>query len=356
MDARKEGQRLTPESPQIVMLRLDDLEADPQQGRKRYDTAALEGLAKSIRECGVLEPILVAPKDGAGKHRIIAGERRWRAARLAELEAVPCIVREGGRPALDQLVENFQREDLDAVAKAEQIKQTMAQTGLDARGVAARAGLSLIMVQRYLRLVDAPEILRKAVSSGLRVKVGADEQTRVLDWTHGLEALRLYTAVFEPVDPTEKKMRALMRLEALLRRALKEDWNRARWLACAESFATEKQRGRRSDATAATDAEPTAVGEPGPIKEPAARDAAPIYVASTAEAVMAEVREPDDGALFTRRDRTLIVYLDRVAESADAVRRAELLRELDAVLAAVRRLPSGTVPARPRLTAEMVGR
>src|SRR5512144_159639 len=105
MSETSHPQAVMAENPQIIMLRLEDLEPDAEQGRKRFDSAALEGLAKSIRECGVLEPVLVAPREAGSKHRIIAGERRWRAARLANLDVVPCIVREGPRPALDQLVE-----------------------------------------------------------------------------------------------------------------------------------------------------------------------------------------------------------------------------------------------------------
>src|SRR5512141_1722719 len=76
-------------TPQVVLLKLDEIEADPEQGRRRFDAATLEGLARSIRECGVLEPILVRLANGESKHRIIAGERRWRAAPLAGLESIP---------------------------------------------------------------------------------------------------------------------------------------------------------------------------------------------------------------------------------------------------------------------------
>lgn len=360
------------ESPQITMLRLDDLEPDPEQGRKRFDSSALDGLAKSIRECGVLEPLLVAPRVAGAKHRIIAGERRWRAARLASLDDVPCIVRESPRPALDQLVENFQREDLDAIAKAEQIRRTMAQTGLDAKGIAARAGLSLSSVQKYLRLADGPEVLRKAVSCGLRVKVGTEEQVRTLDWTHGLEALRIYNTAFEPFDPTEKKVRAHMRLEALLRRALREDWNRTRWLACATALSRERPRDRRVDAQPEPSVESaridqcrqdeTTVAAAQPAnRAPAEAESTPDVldvlgaalprasadvVRRAAVQIDAAAARLDAGALFTRREQTLVVYLDRLAASSDGVRRAELLRELDSVMAAVRRLPAGAVTSR----------
>ena len=356
-------------APQVVVIALDDLEADPDQGRKRVDAAALDGLAKSIRECGVLEPILVQPRGEGSKHRIIAGERRWHAARIAGLQSVPCIVRDGTRPTLEQLVENFQREDLDAVAKADQLRRTMAQTGMDAKQLSARAGLGHATVLQYLKLAEAPDILRKAVSTGLRVEVDDENVTRVLDWTHGLEALRIYRAVLEPMDPGEKKRKAQLRLEALLRRALVEDWNRKRWLACAATMIKERQRARGASADVVAETPPTGPSatmstpppdaprpaeQPtnGPAVEPrtSRRDDLLANIESdlqgntsaqledAANRLEDAIAALDDRALYSRRERQLVVYLDRLTSDADATRRSELIREVDAVLAAVRRI------------------
>ena len=363
-------------APQMVLIALDDLEADPEQGRKRVDAAALDGLAKSIRECGVLEPILVQPRSEGSKHRIIAGERRWRAARMAGLQSVPCIVRGGARPALEQLVENFQREDLDAVAKADQLRRTMVQTGMDAREVANRAGLGYATVLQYLRLAEGPDVLRKAVSTGLRVEVDDENVTRVLDWTHGLEALRIYRAVLEPTDPGEKKRKAQLRLEALLRRALAEDWNRKRWLACAATMIKERRRARGASTeatteTASTDAPapktnpppdpPRAVQVPAndPPPEPGTPHPGDLLAtidsalqgntSAQLEAAATRVEDAiaalDHRALYCRRERQLVVYLDRLTSEAEATRRSELIREVDAVLAAVRRIRPGRAHA-----------
>lgn len=358
---------LCPALQALINIALDDLEPDPAQGRKRFDCAALEGLAKSIRECGVLEPILVSPREDGGKHRIIAGERRWRAARIAGLASIPCIVRAGPRPALDQLVENFQREDLDAIAKAEQLRRTMAQTGFDAREVAGRAGLSYPTVLKYLRLADGPQVLRTAVCSGLKVKTDDGEETRQLDWTHALEALRIYSTVFEPADPTEKKQRANMRLESLVRRALSEGWTRARWLACASTLGKE-----RRGAAAARPA-PEASGREGPFEPQSLpqeqatasealptvptcadplvaldvllREGSPELLREAAHRVHAALGNLDPEALFLRNDHSFLVFLDRLrADAWDAIRRADLIREVDGVLSAVRRVPP-SVPA-----------
>lgn len=365
-----------PSPPQVVAnIALDDIEADPAQGRKRFDAAALEGLAKSIRECGVLEPILVAPRADSGKHRIIAGERRWRAARIAGLTTIPCIVRGGPRPALDQLVENFQREDLDAIAKADQIRRTMAQTGFDAREVAARAGLSYPTVLKYLRLADGPQVLRTAVGAGLKVKTDDGEETRQLDWTHALEALRIYSAVFEPADPTTKKQRANMRLEALVRRALAEGWTRARWLASASTFGKERRgtaaapppadTGVRERAAPSENAaveslslpaeqatasetvpEPPALPDPLHALERLLRDGGPELLREASRRVHAALGSLDRDALFARDDHSFVVFLDRLgARGCHALRRAELIREVDAVLSAARRVPESAAAA-----------
>src|SRR4051794_19972536 len=99
----------------VTTLPLETVFPNPNQPRKYFDTIALEELAASIRERGVMEPIIVRPKDG--RYEIVAGERRYRASKLAGLAEIPAVVRElsDDEAMADSLLENFQREDLTAI-------------------------------------------------------------------------------------------------------------------------------------------------------------------------------------------------------------------------------------------------
>lgn len=136
-------------------IRLDLIFANPDQPRRYFDTAALEELATSIRERGVLEPIVVRPKDG--RYEIVAGERRYRASRLAGLDEIPAVVRElsDEEAMTDALLENFQREDLTLIEKARAVQRLL---GVMSSEQAARSlGCSTSTLRRYLDLLDLPE-------------------------------------------------------------------------------------------------------------------------------------------------------------------------------------------------------
>lgn len=154
---------LMPEIPQedarerVMMLRMGDIDPNPEQPRRKFDAQALAELAASIRQVGVLQPILVTEIDG--RYRIIAGERRWRASRLAELEEIPAIVR-----PLDEitrmeaaLIENIQREDLNPLEEALAVRALMEKCGLTQEKAAERLGRSRPAVANLLRLLTLPE-------------------------------------------------------------------------------------------------------------------------------------------------------------------------------------------------------
>ena len=154
---------LMPEIPQedarerVMMLRMGDIDPNPEQPRRKFDAQALAELAASIRQVGVLQPILVTEIEG--RYRIIAGERRWRAARLAELEEIPAIVR-----PLDEiermeaaLIENIQREDLNPLEEALAVRALMDKCGLTQEKAAERLGRSRPAVANLLRLLTLPE-------------------------------------------------------------------------------------------------------------------------------------------------------------------------------------------------------
>ncbi len=150
----------------ILSLPVEAVERNPDQPRKRFDEAKLEELAASIREHGVVEPILVR-KEG-GRYRIVAGERRWRAAQRAGLREVPALVREASdREAFElALVENIQRADLNAIEEAEAYDVLATDHGLTQEEIATRVGKERSTVANALRLLKLPEEVRDAVRTG----------------------------------------------------------------------------------------------------------------------------------------------------------------------------------------------
>ena len=137
----------------VVQLPIGDIDPNRNQPRKKFDDDALLALAESIRHSGVISPILVA-RDGA-RYTIIAGERRWRAARLANLDTIPAIVREWDDVKRQEaaLIENIQREDLNAIEEAQGIHTLMTECALTQEAVAERLGRSRSAVANLLRLL-----------------------------------------------------------------------------------------------------------------------------------------------------------------------------------------------------------
>jgi ParB family chromosome partitioning protein len=137
------------------------------QPRHRFDDDALRALAESIREKGVLQPLLVR-RDGANSYEIIAGERRWRAAQLAQLHEVPVIIKElDDRAALEiALVENIQRADLTVLEEAEGYRRLMAEFGHTQEALAAAVGKSRSHVANMMRLLALPEGVKQLLDSG----------------------------------------------------------------------------------------------------------------------------------------------------------------------------------------------
>ncbi len=150
----------------LLSLPVEAVERNPEQPRKRFEEKRLEELAASIREHGIVEPILVR-REGA-KYRILAGERRWRAAQRAGLKEVPAIVREASeREAFElALVENLQREDLNAIEEAEAYEVLMEDHGLTQEAIAQRVGKERSTVANALRLLKLPGEVRDLVKEG----------------------------------------------------------------------------------------------------------------------------------------------------------------------------------------------
>ena len=139
-------------------LPVDLITPNPHQPRRAFDETALESLATSITENGVLQPVLVRPLAG-GTYELVAGERRWRAARLAGLERLPALVRDrDDATSLElALVENMAREDLNPVEEARACAALVEELGLTREEVGRRVGRSRVAVSNLLRLLDLPD-------------------------------------------------------------------------------------------------------------------------------------------------------------------------------------------------------
>lgn len=152
---------------QIIEISVDELQANPLQPRGVITPESLAELVESIKEHGVLEPLVVA-KTPAG-YQIIAGERRWRAAKLAGLATVPSIIKETSpRGMLEMaLVENVQREDLNPLERAQAFVRLMEEFGLTNKEIAQRISKSPAFVSNSLRLLSLPDALKDGLLSGL---------------------------------------------------------------------------------------------------------------------------------------------------------------------------------------------
>ncbi len=151
----------------VLRLKIRDIEPNPEQPRKVFDKDKLQALADSISEHGLIQPVLVKKIDN-GMHIIIAGERRWRAAKLAGLKEIPCIIGEyTDREVMElALIENLQREDLNPIEESEGYQRLMDTFNLTQDEVAKRVGKSRSAVANSLRLNNLSKEIKKMVSDG----------------------------------------------------------------------------------------------------------------------------------------------------------------------------------------------
>ncbi|MBP3691617.1 MAG: ParB/RepB/Spo0J family partition protein [Clostridia bacterium] len=151
----------------VTELKLTDIEPNMDQPRKSFDEQALSELSESIAEHGLLQPILVTPKAN-GVYQIVAGERRWRASRLAGLDKVPVIIKTLEQRQRDEiaLIENLQRQDLNALEEAAGFKSLMDNYGLTQEQVSQRLGKSRSAIANALRLLGLTDAEKEALSDG----------------------------------------------------------------------------------------------------------------------------------------------------------------------------------------------
>lgn len=152
----------------LSQLRISQIEPRSDQPRKNFDGESLSALADSIAAHGVLQPILVTEANEAGMHTIIAGERRWRASKLAGLTEIPAIIVDGDelKVAEISLVENVQREDLNPLEESLAYRALIENFGLTQENLAAKIGKSRSAVTNALRLLELPEEVLDMLGAG----------------------------------------------------------------------------------------------------------------------------------------------------------------------------------------------
>lgn len=214
---------------------IDDIDPNSEQPRREFDQDALKQLADSIQEAGVLSPILVV--ENGMRYRIVAGERRYRASRMAGLTTVPCIVRSMTTEQQMEaaLIENLQREDLNPIEEANAIRSLMQECGYTQEQAAKRLGKSRPAIANALRLLNLPQKILDLVIAGdlsaghARALAGLNDESRQLELAHqcilhGYSVRRLEDAIKEKPQKPHKKVKVLApeldMLQSTMREAL----------------------------------------------------------------------------------------------------------------------------------------
>lgn len=224
---------------QPTVLRLEQLQPGRYQPRTRMDEGSLYELAESIKNQGVMQPILVRPLDGSGRYEIIAGERRSRAAQLAGLEEVPVLVREvpDEAAAVMALIENIQREDLNPLEEAQGLQRLISEFNLTHEQAARAVGRSRSAASNLLRLLHlAPPVQQMLMAGDLdmghaRALLPLEPAQQILGANEIVakqlsvrEAEKLATRTLEPARPKtavlQDKSQDIRRIEELLADAL----------------------------------------------------------------------------------------------------------------------------------------
>ncbi|MBQ8766991.1 MAG: ParB/RepB/Spo0J family partition protein [Clostridia bacterium] len=192
MDALFLDNSATGNENSTTMLNINEVEPNRNQPRKNFSETGLEELAKSIKQNGIIQPILVRPMSD-GSYQLIAGERRWRAARMAGLHEVPVTIREMSdeEASVFALIENLQREDLSPVEEAEGLKSLIESYGFTQEEAADRVGKSRTAVTNTLRLLKLPSPVLQILGDG---KITAGHARALLGLEDEKEMLRIAQA------------------------------------------------------------------------------------------------------------------------------------------------------------------
>lgn len=197
--------------PGIIQIPLEAILPNPRQPRTNFAAEGLEELAASIREHGVIQPLIVTQAAQPGQYTLIAGERRWRAAQQAGLASVPAILRNASDQQLVELalIENLQRADLGPLEAAEAFRQLHEDFSLSHEEVAARVGKSRVAITNTLRLLKLPPAVQQAIADG-RISEGHARALLALP-TPQAQAAALHTVLQHDLNvrQTEELVRKL---------------------------------------------------------------------------------------------------------------------------------------------------
>jgi ParB family transcriptional regulator, chromosome partitioning protein len=178
----------------VQQVALVDIQPDPEQPRKLFDETALHELADSIKQHGIVQPLIVTKKGNS--HQIIAGERRWRAAQLAGLETAPVIVRSYDEQERLEvaLIENIQREDLTVLDLAAAYSKLYTQFNLSYQEISKKVGKSVSAVNNIVRLLKLPMAAKKAIHDGL---ISEGHGRQIVALTDEIEQLKLLDLILK---------------------------------------------------------------------------------------------------------------------------------------------------------------
>lgn len=204
----------TNDSNNNVFLKISDIEPNRDQPRKDFNEEALRELADSIATHGVLQPLLVRPLAGGG-YQLVAGERRWRASRMAGLSEVPVIIREMTDSEMTQiaLIENLQREDLNSVEEALGYKSLMDAYNLTQDEVAKAVGKSRPAVANVMRLLNLPEEIQNMLKEG---KISAGHARALLGIADKENMIKIAKSI-APQDLTVRDVERLAKSKAQIK-------------------------------------------------------------------------------------------------------------------------------------------
>ena len=194
---------------QLNAIKLRDIEPNPNQPRREFDPVALEELAESIRQNGIITPITV--RKAGESYQIIAGERRWRAARMAGLDEIPAYVLDVDEREAYQyaLVENLQRQDLNPIEEALGYQRLMEDYGYSQEKAGEKVGRSRSYIANALRLLTLPQIITDMIASGA-LSAGHGRALVVLDEQKAMEAAKSILEKELSVRETEKLVKRLL--------------------------------------------------------------------------------------------------------------------------------------------------
>jgi len=200
---------LIPSAPGVNEVAVDSIVPNPMQPRQMLDQEALEELATSIREQGVVQPLVVTKVEGG--YQLLVGERRWRAARLAGLDVVPVVVRDVSPQQMLELalVENLQREDLNPLEAASAYNHLLEEFGMTQQQVADKVGKSRVTVTNTLRLLKLPAEVKEALLQGKITEGHARAMLSLRSEKAQLQVLRAVLKSGLSVRQTEEMVRRL---------------------------------------------------------------------------------------------------------------------------------------------------